>query len=138
MFYSKPSNDEDTTTYVEENIFSKHDDLRNRCKKLDSAVKLINDLNNFVWALSESYYQICKSIEMKDYAFSEKMINEVAWATTLTFPNFYENDRDFNSPKDILNMIYSEFYEDPQVVDILRKACDVNKVDMSKYTYFMK
>ena len=119
---------------MEENVFQKYENLINRCDYLDSAVKLINDLNNLCYTLSDSISEILDLVENNDFMKIEKILNILVWLSTLKYPNLHEHDRDFSEPSDIISIIYNCTNEnEQQFIDILERVCKKYNVDMNKY-----
>lgn len=116
-----------------ENIFSKYNDLTDRCDKLDAAVKLINDLNELSYQLSESFSSICDAIDSGDREFIEKIVNVLVWLSSLNFPLLHKDEREYNDPQILVGMMTCDRCDDQRYVDILKRMCDKYGVDVNEY-----
>ena len=116
-----------------ESIFSKYNDLTIRCDKLDEAVKLINDLNELSYQLSESFSSICNITDSDDYESIENIVNVLVWLSSLNFPLLHEHERNYNSPQLLVRMILCDRCDDQQYVDVLKRICNKYGVDMKDY-----
>ena len=107
-----------------ENIIRKYNDLTGRCDKLDSAVNLINDLNELSYQLSESFSNICDVIDSDDHECIENIVNVLVWLSSLNFPLLHEHERDYNNPEILLRMISCDHCDDQQYINMLKRICN--------------